>query len=63
MMITYGYSGVGKTFTLFGGKGDSGVLQNSILGIQGDTEIWMRTFRRNFISYIMGNLIERIKQI
>jgi hypothetical protein len=44
MMITYGYSGVGKTFTLFGGNGKSGVLQNSIIGIQGTQKILCRCF-------------------
>jgi hypothetical protein len=44
MMITYGYSGVGKTFTLFGGNGKSGILQNSIIGIQGTQKILCRCF-------------------
>jgi hypothetical protein len=44
MMITYGYSGVGKTFTLFGGGDNKGVLQNSIIGIQGTEKILCRCF-------------------
>lgn len=31
MMITYGYSGVGKTFTIFGGVTEKGVLQEGVL--------------------------------
>lgn len=44
MMITYGYSGVGKTFTLFGSGENKGVLQNSIIGIQGTQSIYGRCF-------------------
>jgi hypothetical protein len=48
MMITYGYSGVGKTFTLFGqAKGDQkkpGILQKALLSIQNKQAIYMRTY-------------------
>jgi hypothetical protein len=44
MMITYGYSGVGKTYTLFGGSGNSGILQKSLTSIQGMKEIYSRSY-------------------
>ena len=45
MMITYGYSGVGKTFTLFGNKGtQSGVLQKALTSIQEMKAIYTRSY-------------------
>jgi len=45
MMITYGYSGVGKTFTLFGNKGtQSGVLQKALTSIQDMKAIYTRSY-------------------
>lgn len=52
MMITYGYSGVGKTFTLFGKdedkinnmSGSQGLLQVALQGIQNEKGIYMRVF-------------------
>ena len=47
MMITYGYSGVGKTFTLFGKVKDprqNGILQKALLSIQNKEAIYMRTY-------------------
>lgn len=53
MMITYGYSGVGKTFTLFGRnkqKDDGtrevkqGILQKALQSIQNKKQIFMRTY-------------------
>ena len=49
MMITYGYSGIGKTFTLFGkvngdGSVENGILQKSLLSIQNTQGIYMRTY-------------------
>ena len=32
-LVTYGYSGVGKSFTLFGGNGEDGLLQATIANI------------------------------
>jgi len=51
MMITYGYSGVGKTFTLFGKaptdaspEQKPGILQKALLAIQNKKAIYMRTY-------------------
>ncbi len=48
MMITYGYSGVGKTFTLFGvnnpGNVRPGILQKALQSIQDKEQIFMRTY-------------------
>ncbi len=45
MMITYGYSGVGKTFTLFGNKGpQTGVLQKALTSIQDMKAIYTRSY-------------------
>jgi hypothetical protein len=44
-MITYGYSGTGKTFTLFGNdQGKSGMLQTTIAKIKGLNEVYLRIF-------------------
>lgn len=44
-MITYGYSGTGKTFTLFGNdEGKSGMLQTTISRIKGLTNVYLRIF-------------------
>jgi len=42
MLITYGYSGVGKTFTIFGTKELSGVLQATLKSLNGT--IYYRTY-------------------
>jgi len=44
MLLTYGYSGVGKTFTLFGTKGIDGMLQSTLNGITGSPVIEMKAF-------------------
>jgi hypothetical protein len=44
MMITYGYSGVGKTFTIFGGAENEGVLQTALRNIKEKESIHMRTY-------------------
>ena len=46
MLITYGYSGVGKTFTVFGTKTPptSGVLQTSLNSIQQKGKIYYRAY-------------------
>jgi hypothetical protein len=44
MLLTYGYSGVGKTFTLFGTKGIEGMLQSTLNGITGSPVIEMKAF-------------------
>lgn len=46
MMMTYGYSGVGKTFTLFGKvqPKQEGILQTSLLSIKNRKNIYMRTY-------------------
>jgi len=45
MMITYGYSGVGKTFTLFGNKEtQSGILQKALTSIQDMKAIYTRSY-------------------
>ena len=44
MLLTYGYSGVGKTFTLFGTKGIDGMLQSTLNGLSGSPAIEMKAF-------------------
>ena len=44
MMMTYGYSGVGKTYTLFGDENNQGILQKTLSSIQGSTAIYTRTY-------------------
>jgi hypothetical protein len=44
MLITYGYSGVGKTYTLFGTNKVSGLLQRSLTSIQNQDGIYMRVY-------------------
>ena len=44
MMMTYGYSGVGKTYTLFGGENNQGILQKTLSSIQGSTAIYTRSY-------------------
>ncbi len=43
-MITYGYSGTGKTFTLFGNNEKSGMLQTTISRIKGLSKGYLRIF-------------------
>jgi hypothetical protein len=43
-MMTYGYSGVGKSFTLFGGGGKAGILQSTLAAINGLDGIMIRVF-------------------
>jgi len=44
MLITYGYSGVGKTFSLFGNGNLPGLLQTTLLEIRGQESIKFRLF-------------------
>jgi hypothetical protein len=44
MMMTYGYSGVGKTYTLFGDNKNPGILQKTLSSIQGASAIYTRTY-------------------
>ena len=46
MLLTYGYSGVGKTVTLFGNKKKNiyGLLQRTLLNIKGQSKIMFRVF-------------------
>lgn len=44
MLITYGYSGVGKTFTVFGNREHPGMLQSSIRNIQQKQAIYYRVY-------------------
>jgi hypothetical protein len=44
MMLTYGYSGTGKTFTLFGTNGIQGLLQSTLDNIIGLENMYFRTF-------------------
>ncbi|VBB18482.1 hypothetical protein YASMINEVIRUS_945 [Yasminevirus sp. GU-2018] len=43
-LITYGYSGTGKTFTLFGDGKSKGLLQSAIEGISSKSEIYFRAY-------------------
>ena len=44
MLITYGYSGVGKTFTIFGNSTSSGVLQSSLNSIENKLKTYYRIY-------------------
>lgn len=44
MMTTYGYSGIGKTFTLFGTTGRPGLLQATLNGIRGLKAVMFRIY-------------------
>lgn len=44
MLVTYGYSGTGKTYTLFGNGEDKGLIQSAIEGILSKKEIYFRTY-------------------
>lgn len=44
LILTYGYSGVGKTFTVFGKEGNPGLLQISLTKIQNKKSIKVKTF-------------------
>ena len=44
MLLTYGYSGVGKTFTLFGAKGIEGMLQSTLNSITDASKFEMKAF-------------------
>lgn len=43
-LMTYGYSGTGKTFTLFGNKETQGMLQSTLNSIRGMEEIGFRSY-------------------
>lgn len=43
-MLTYGYSGVGKTFTLFGGAGKDGIMQSTLSQINGLNGVYIRAY-------------------
>jgi hypothetical protein len=43
-LMTYGYSGTGKTFTLFGNKNKQGILQSTLNGIRGLKKIGFRSY-------------------
>jgi hypothetical protein len=44
LIITYGYSGVGKTFTIFGNQENHGILQKSLQNIRNKKGIKVRAF-------------------
>ncbi|NCY26430.1 MAG: hypothetical protein EBX37_16860, partial [Alphaproteobacteria bacterium] len=43
-LITYGYSGTGKSYTLFGGPGKDGLLQGTLSKLDGLDKVYFRTF-------------------
>jgi hypothetical protein len=43
-LITYGYSGTGKSYTLFGAPGKSGLLQGTLSKLDGLDKVYFRTF-------------------
>jgi len=51
MVLTYGYSGVGKTFTVFGGNGKNGMLQSSLNSIQQKKAIYYRAYELYGIAF------------
>lgn len=50
MLITYGTSGTGKSFALFGGRGQKGLLQSTLSEIRGRPKISFRVYEL----YCMG---------
>ena len=44
VIMTYGYSGTGKTFTLFGTKEKQGILQSTLANIIGVKKIYLRVY-------------------
>ena len=44
LILTYGYSGSGKTFTIFGGSGQPGMLQSILTRLGSGIEIKVKTF-------------------
>lgn len=44
MLVTYGYSGTGKTFSLFGNGTINGLLQTTLLEIRGQSKIYFRIY-------------------
>ena len=50
MLITYGTSGTGKSFALFGGRGQKGLLQSTLSEIRGKPKISFRVYEL----YCMG---------
>ena len=43
-LITYGYSGTGKSFTLFGSSNSQGLLQSTLNGLDGIDQLYFRTY-------------------
>ena len=43
-LITYGYSGTGKSYTLFGAPGKDGLLQGTLSKLDGLEKVYFRTF-------------------
>lgn len=43
-LITYGYSGTGKSYTLFGALGKDGLLQGTLSKLDGLEKVYFRTF-------------------
>ena len=61
-LVTYGYSGVGKSFTLFGrpGNGDaseSGLLQATIQNINKKYEKFFTDINLEFMNYMVQDLV------
>lgn len=44
MMITYGYSGVGKTYSIFGSSGQPGILQESLKQMNNRISMYYRAY-------------------
>ena len=44
LFITYGYSGVGKTFTVFGDESNPGVIQSAIQQLKNQTSVKYRAY-------------------
>ena len=62
-LITYGYSGTGKSYTLFGAPGKSGLLQGTLGKLDGLEKVYFRTFEiygkgLPFVDYWYENIMD-----
>ena len=58
MLFTFGYSGVGKSFTLFGGNGKLGLLQSIVNSIKGINEIDVKIYEMYGLGFYNKNYWE-----
>lgn len=63
IMITYGYSGVGKTFTLFGNRKLNGMLQSTLKSISGLDKLKLRVYEFYGTGLIYSDYWENVNNI